>query len=326
MPVRDELMDRLASADPLPNAERLTPDAHREADALLARALATPVRPARRAAARGRGVRRGAFVAVGIACVALAAFAAVDLVDSEAPGPSVVERALAAVSHDGTVYHVLERKRLRAPSMSVPRGRRTVYVESWRTTDGRLHQRLFLAARDGERGRLFGDFAGRRTPGRRGGPALTWSARDNTIQSIRFGTTRGARGAPSLNPYADPGEALRTFEAQGRLRVAGTADVDGTRAYRLVSGYVQSSPKLREKVEFLVDAETYLPLASHSTQLATSGDRYDLFTRYLVYERLRLDASSRAKLDLDRHPGATCAPGAGAIMGRGSLGFPNPCR
>jgi hypothetical protein len=325
MRAQDELMDRLANADPLPDAERLTPDERREADALLARALATPVRPARRAAAR-HGVRRGALVAVGIACVALAAFAAVDLVDSDAPGPSVVERALAAVSDDGTVYHVLERKRLRAPGESVPRENRRIYVESWHTTGGRLHQRLFWAAPDGERGRLFGDFAGSRTEGRRGGPALTWNARDNTIQSIRFGTTRGARGAPSLNPYADPGEALRTFEAQDRLRVAGTADVDGTRAYRLVSGYVQSSPKLREKVEFLVDAETYLPLASHSTQLATSGDRYDLFTRYLVYERLRLDASGRAKLDLDRHPGASCAPGAGAITGRGSLGFPNPCR
>jgi hypothetical protein len=50
-----------------------------------------------------------------------------------------------------------------------------------------------------------------------------------------------------------------------------------------------------------------------------------MFTRYVVYARLPLNARSRAKLDLDPHPGARCAPGADKIMGRGTLGFPNPC-
>ena len=82
---------------------------------------------------------------------------------------------------------------------------------------------------------------------------------------------------------------------------------------------------VEERVEFLVDAETYLPLATHFTQRLQNGERIDLFIRYLVYERLPLNARTRAQLDLDPHPGAKCAPGADKTMGRGSLGFPNPC-
>ena len=45
----DELMERLAAADPVRDREPLTPEAQREADAMLARLLATPVdrRPSR---------------------------------------------------------------------------------------------------------------------------------------------------------------------------------------------------------------------------------------------------------------------------------------
>ena len=42
----DELMERLAAADPVRDPEELTPEDQREADALLARLLATPVEPA----------------------------------------------------------------------------------------------------------------------------------------------------------------------------------------------------------------------------------------------------------------------------------------
>ena len=38
----DELMERLAAADPVRDREPLTPEAQREADAMLARLLATP--------------------------------------------------------------------------------------------------------------------------------------------------------------------------------------------------------------------------------------------------------------------------------------------
>lgn len=318
---RQDLLDRLSAADPLPDAERLTSDEQHDADALLARLLATPVAPERRPT--GARVRRAALVAAATACAALVAFASVNLLDSDAPGPDVVELAVAAVSDDDAVYHVVERKRGRTSQRGQDQSL-TFYVESWHTTGGNLHWKLF-AARDGRRGRLLDDFAGRRTPGRRGGAALAWDARSNTIQTMRFGASGRWYGAPALDPFADPGAGLRALEAQGQLRLAGSEEVDGRRAYRLTSGYVEAFGRgAEERVDFLVDAETYLPLASHFTRRFGDG-RIDVFTRYLVYERLPLNARSRAQLDLDPHPGAKCSPGADKIMGSGSLGFPNPC-
>jgi hypothetical protein len=317
-----DLMERLAAADPLPDAERLSSEEQREADAVLARLLATPVAPERGAAPVPR-VRRWALAAAATACVALLAFAAANLLDSDAPGPSVVELAVAAVTADDAVYHIVERMHVSGTG-SLPEAR-TVYSESWYTTDGNLHRKQF-ATRGGDRGRLVSDFAGRRTPGRIGGPALVWYARSNTISSLRFGISRSRKGAPTFDPFGDPGAALRALEDEGRLRLAGRADVDGRDAYRLVSGAVENTvPGTEERIVYLVDAETYLPLAARFRQRSPDGQRLNIFDRYLVYERLPVNARTRAQLDLDPHPGAKCAPGADETMGRGSLGFPNPC-
>ena len=105
----DELMERLAAADPVRDREPLTPEAQREADAMLARLLATPVTEPRRSRSR---VRPRALAVAGAACVALAVFIAINLLGSKAPGPSVVDRAVAAVSRGG-VYHVVERMTVR---------------------------------------------------------------------------------------------------------------------------------------------------------------------------------------------------------------------
>ena len=113
---------------------------------------------------------------------------------------------------------------------------------------------------------------------------------------------------------------------QGRLRVAGETEVDGRRAYRLTSGFVAGFARgSEERVEFVVDAETYLPLSSRFSQHFRNGDSFELRTRYLVYQRLPLDKRSLAQLDLDPHPGAKCGPDSDKVMGRGSFGFPNPC-
>jgi hypothetical protein len=317
-----DLMERLAAADPLPDAERLSPEEQREADSLLTQLLATPVAPERRPAARPR-TRRWALAATASAGVALAAFAAGNLLDSDAPGPDVIELAVAAVSAEDAVYHTVDRRRVEGSDF-LP-ATQTAYFESWHTTDGRLHQKAY-ASRGERRGRLIGDFAGRRAPGRRGGPAMRWDASTNTIYSNRFGSVTPSRGAPSIDPFGDPGASLRAFEAQGRLRLAGKTRVDGRDAYRLTSGTVEGfAPRTRERVVFMVDADTYLPLSTHFSQRAPDGGRLVLHIRYLVYERLPLNARTLAQLDLDPHPGAKCAPGADETMGRGSLGFPNPC-
>jgi hypothetical protein len=322
MPTHEQLMERLAAADPLPDTERLTPHERQEADELLSRLLATPAEPARHAPARGPR-RRWAFAAAAATCTALVAFAAVNVVDSDGPGPNVLALAVAAVTDRASVYHVVERNELHATDVRAPAEGRRIWFESWHAADGRFHQRAFAPGGE-HRGRLIGEYAGRRTPGRRGGPMLSWYARNNTITSIRIGFSEG-HGAPFLNQFADPGTQLRSLEEQGRLHAAGTTEVDGRRAYRLASDTVPGwGPRGKERIEFLVDAETYLPLASRYTH-SNGNHRYVMFTRYVVYARLPLNARSRAKLDLDPHPGARCAPGADKIMGRGTLGFPNPC-
>jgi hypothetical protein len=325
MSPRGNLMERLAAADPRPDAERLGAEEQSEADALLARLLATPhdgqavdrrVRP--------RRVRRLALVATGALCSAAAAFAALNLLDSDAPGPDVVEQAVAAVTRAGVVYHVVERSHVSATGTPDP-ARMTIFTEYWHTTGGRYHAKTY-AARGDRRGRLRNDMAGRRLPGRRGGPALLWTAGANTIVAMGYAHRDPSKGAPGIDYFTDPGARLRALEEQSRLRLAGTTRFADRRAYRLVSGVVPSWMKGgEESVEFLVDSETYLPLAERRWLRSRGGAEITFRTRYLVYEHLPLNARSREQLDLDPHPGARCAQGTGDLKGRRAPGFPNPC-
>jgi hypothetical protein len=326
---RQELIERLAAADPAPGGERLTPDEQEEADALLARLLATPPAGAERRGGERRRVRRWALAAAAVVGAAAAALAATGLLDSEVPGTGVVERAVAAMTRDDVIYHVVERSHTRASYE--PHGDMTSYIESWRTSDGRIHQRTF-AAKGGRRGRLLEDWAGRRLPGRRVWPRLRWDAWENTITEGGFGPGPDT-GAPGLNFFGDHGAQLKRLQAQGRLRVAGTTRVGPRLAYRLVSGRVPDPelPEGEERVEFLVDTDTYLPLAQRFSARYRSSDpenrttRILVVSRYLVYERLPLNARNRALLHLDPHPGAKCSRFAGQLRGERGVGFPNPC-
>ena len=313
-----DVMERLAAADPAPGAVHLTASEQSEADALLARVLAerlaeaVPERPAPRLRRR-----HWLLVAAAAACSALAAVAAIDSLDSDPRGPGVVAKAVAAVSQKDAVYHVVRRTRIPA---SFPRPRVLIF-ESWRTTDGRMHEKIFRV-KGGRRASPIFEIAGRRRLGRTAGPALKYDpVMTNTITRSGFGPAPAAADAP-IDPYADPGIRLRVLQRQGRLRLTGTTSVDGRRAYRLGSQPVVKGRE-RERVEFLVDAETYLPLAE--TRWWRVGDRptYRFTSRYLVYERLPLTARTRATLALDPPPGAKCASGAGELSSE-RAGFPQP--
>jgi hypothetical protein len=324
MTKRDDLMERLAAADPLREAERLTPEEEREAEALLARLVATPSDPAteqRRAAPRR--LRRLALAGAGLACAGLAALAAIDVLDSDAPGPGVVDKAIAAVTRDDVVYHVLDRRRMSGSAVPPRSKGESIMTESWHTTDGRRHEKYF-EDRDGRKGKLLGEFAGRRRPGKTSGPALRYDAFQNLIHESGFGTT-GSR-SPRIDPYSDPAGRLRELQKDGRLRVVGTEEVSGRTAYRLVSGVTRGFQGSFVRVEFLVKSKTYLPLAQRYSERLKSGKSFELSIRYLIYEQLPLNARTRGLLALDRHPGAKCSPGAGEMRGKRSVGFPNPCR
>jgi hypothetical protein len=311
------LMERLAAADPLPGAENLNAEEQREAEALLAQVLSSPaeertVRPAR--------FRRRALLVGAVACAAAATVAALDLFDSAPGGPGVVDRAVAAVSRQDVVYHVLERSH---PEPRLPGQPNALYTESWHTPDGRRHIKTFTT-KDGRPGSLVSEFAGMRRPDRRSGPLLRYDPKTNTISRSGFGTS-GGQPVPLIDPFEDPGASLRNLEEQGRLRLARTSRIGGRQVYRLESGTVRSSEGETVRVEFLVDYETYLPVARRFSVRQSSGETMKLVTRYLVYERLPRDDRSLRLLDLDPHPGAKCAPGAGELREHQRLGFENPC-
>jgi hypothetical protein len=310
-----DLTDTLAAADPVPDAERLSPDEQREADALLSRLLASPV-----GTRRARPHRPWPQLAVATAVVAAAVFATLSLLDSdEGPAPSVVAKAVAALTEPEAVYHA----QFTIHASDMPAMNKSPFFETWHTTSGRIHQRTYLA-KHGDRGRLYGDFAGQRRPGRLGGPALMYEARTNTISPSGFGRDLSVRGAPSVDPF-DPGRGLKELQAEGRLRVAGRVEVDGKPAYRLVSGAVRGSGGSVQRSEFVVDARTYLPREQRLFVRAPDGPTVRVVWRYLTYERLPLNDDTRSLLDFNPPPGAKCSPFADQVTRRGPLGYPNPC-
>jgi hypothetical protein len=289
-----DLIQRLRDADPLPEAERLTPAEQHEADSLLARLVAEPIAP------RPRPRARRWALAAGAACVVALAVGAVSLLDDNEGAPGVAARAAAAVSDEKAIYHTVWIGRATAAD-SRPR-RSSAWFESWDAPDGSTRQKLFRVEH-GHRGRLVGEMAGRLRPkgrGRFGGALLTYDARENTIRHTRFGRSPIRGRPPTISPGADPGSSLKSLQAQGRLHLAGKARVGNRDAYRLVSGPVPGFMKgTVDRYEYLVDSETYYPLLLHF-----ENESIRITERFLVYERLPFDASHRELLKLDPHPGA----------------------
>lgn len=313
-----DLMERVGAANPVTDANRLSPDDEREADALLERLLATPADGVVRERSSWRPWPQ---LAVATALVAVVVFAALSLLDSDdGATPGIVEKAVAALTQPDAVYHAVYIGRMR--STEFPEEHANPYVETWHTTAGRLHWRTY-AEKDGRRGRLLGDFAGQRRPGRLGGPALTYEARTNLIYESGFGRAPGT-GAPGVDPF-DPGRSLKELEAEGRLRVAGEVEIDGRRAYRLVSDEFTSSGGRVQRSEILVDAETYLPREQRLFDRTANGKTTLVVWDYLKYERLPLNTKNSGLLDFDPPAGAKCRPGTERLERKGSLGFPNPC-
>jgi hypothetical protein len=315
-----DLMERLAAADPMRDAEAPSAEEQRDADALLERLVATPVEPERR-----RPVRlRWAQLAAAAACASVAVFVALSVLGGAGggQGPQMVERAAAALAREDAVYHLVGKVRLTAPDSLG--GSRDLIFESWNTIGGRVHRKVWLV-KNGRRSKRYEDFAGRRRPGRLGGPALRYDPLSNQILPSGFGRSAGPGGAPAVDPF-DPGRGLRELESQGRLKHSGSASVGERRGYRLVSAAVPGGNGAVEHSEFVVARETYLPLSARYTRRERDGSTVGVYERFLTYERLPLNDKTRAHLDLDPHPGAKCAPFAGKMTGKRDPGIPNPCK
>jgi hypothetical protein len=294
-----DVMERLTAANPLPEAERLTDAEQAEADALLARILATqPERAPRRHA------RRWVLAVAVSACALALAVTLVDVLDEGAPGPGVVDRAVAAVSEPNSIYHTIEVLRLNA--IAGERGQ-SAYLEGWYGPNHVTHRKTY-DFRHGHRGRLRSEEVSRLRPksnGRFAGRGTAYDPARNRIMHLRVGRMSNDR-IPFLDPNGDPAAGMRKLERDGRLRLAGRERFEGKPVYRLTS-VPFSFGRLRHRIDYLVDARTYYPVFSRWVSLA-KGERVLAETRYLTYERLPFDVEHRKLLKMDPHPGAKVIP------------------
>jgi hypothetical protein len=308
----NELMERLARANPAPPGDALTPEEQREADALLERILAEPdaATPVRRT--RPPLLRRLVPAAAVLAVVALAVLVVADLLSSEERDGGIVERAAAAVSQEDVIYAITERHTISSRALEpgarlFPEERGFVRLYLWRSGERSRFLDYGLRA-DGGPGRLRAEMVVDDEATRLFDPV------SNTIdvlmrggQSVPVAPTEDD-GYPGFSPSSDPGAQVRAHVEQGRLQVAGKTTVRGRTAYRLTSR-PRSVPKQgieREMVTYLVDARTFLPFEVRQRTVSTIDGRQLMKARieYLRYDPLPITEENRQLLEMAPHPGA----------------------
>jgi hypothetical protein len=280
-------IERLRAADPLPEAERLSEADQREADALLARIVAEE--PATKPARRAR--RHWLPVVAATAAAAVFALVAIDVVDEGAPGPSVVDRAVAAVSAENSIYHTVE---------VITFGHQHAYREGWygpRVS----HQKIYY-----HRGQLAVEsvLSPRLTrPGRHTG--AIFDAKHDVLQHVHPSRGGGSSDFPEFDPSEDPVAALKEFQRQGRLRLVGSEEFEGRKVYRLVGDAPHRRGIRVNRSVVLVDAKTYYPVLTEWVFARHGPARVRFTTRFTTYERLPATAENRKLLKMEPHPGAT---------------------
>jgi hypothetical protein len=317
-----ELKERVTRANPVPSGEATTPDERREAEALLERLVAQPLtkphRP-RRTHPRRRP-RRLALAGALLAVLGAAALAAVDLIDSRHGRDGILDRAVAAVSQEDVIHAVTERLNLTTRQLNAGAGtrRETRFRRYWLWPgQGRTRFLDYRAQPDGRPGRLAAETV---SDGRR---LVFWIADTNSMNVFDLSGDQGTGqpslpdgGYPGFDPFSDPSGQLRRHVEDGALRVAGRTTVRGSSAYRLVSGRLSrpSPGVVWERVAYLVDAKSFLPLATlwsgvfESDAPRSARERADLRLDYLRYERLPVTDANKALLEMGPHPGADRNP------------------
>jgi hypothetical protein len=305
----NELMERLARANPVPPGEPPTPAERDDADSLLERivAEAVPVERPRRAPR----LRRLAPAAGLLAVLAIGAVIAIDLLDSEEQGGGIVERAVAAVSKEDVIYATVERWTMRSvalePGVDTTPDERA-FVRTWLWREGeRSHLMRYGLRPDGGPGALRSEVVS--TPER-----VTWFDAGGRTQ-LRYdrdqgeppvGRGSGGSGYPGIDPSSDPGAQLREHVENGRLRVAGRTTVRGRTAFRLVARASARSAPDEDfgTVVYLVDASTYLPLElrqrvvfDHSDVPGGGRERATLRVEYLRYQALPVNDETERLLE-----------------------------
>jgi hypothetical protein len=280
------LIDGLAEADPC-REEPAAPSAEETAEAqrALAAIMATPSQelPVKR---RRRPGRFAAVAALG-ACLAALAVLLFDPLATKGPGGEILDSAVAAVSSDDAIYHIVERVTVtRTPeeeALGWPyRSKSVQIVESWHSSDGRM--RAVQYRLDGASRRVEVEVARGFKETRVYDPNID-RVSDQPNQPI----SDASDPLPSLDPFQDPGKQLKAMRDSGRLELVGEVDADGSTAYLLRSGaHDGRMPDMQARtVEFVVDRSDYLPIRQVITGFSQLDVGDDVFEHPSQAEALR---------------------------------------
>ena len=266
-------------------------------------------------------LRRRALAVAGAACAALAGFVAIDLVDSDAPGPGVVDRAVAAVTRAGSVYHVVELDDL--PRRGRARGLPGVRTSSPGTRPTVVCTARRSAVRDGRAGPPARGL--RRTtpaprPRERTGASVgrvLQHDRGERIRRRRPGLPRPLRG-PGLPAARAPGSRDDcAWPERRRWTASAPTGWSPARSPR-------TRTRWRSRSRWTPRPTCPSPSASRSRRQA--GQKTETLTRYRAYERLALNDESRGRLALDPHPGREVLPVCARADGAARPRVPEPLR
>lgn len=285
----DDLLTRLAAADPARLPETPTAEEERQAAQMLKRVLASAVHePAPAAPAP----RRRVVARRGIIGLAVAASLAVGLVLVVSPSQrSLAERAYAAVTAP-QLFHVVVRASYDNPDLNAAPGARrergTVETEAWYDIAAAPAFHIIHRAVRGERdGLLFDEAAGDQN-------RIVVRSRDEQpafAGEIKRGRATEGVFPERLDPTAETKAALRNPD----IREDGEVTVDGRRARRLVIDHpdpprVASAPAVVDASEtVLIDAETLYPIEfRYEAFFVRDGARERSFAsvRYTTFETL----------------------------------------
>lgn len=274
--MKPDLLDELRAADP---AREPPAASEPDWDAMAQQILVVPRRRWR------RGRRMALVLAPAMAVTAVVAVAVVALVPASAP-PSVLERAVAAVTDDAIYHYVVTSHELEGPQRRVIADTRSTR-EGWiDPSSGEIHE----ISEGGD------EWA---TDGRR---RTMYTAFNDSLQTFDEPSASG----PAAQARGDVVGALtRSFRA-GALRDEGLEVFEGRRVRRLVA----SNPARTWRQTFLVDADSLLPVlfVSETGDYIREGtqiprDQRVIEERFARFERLP-DDTDRSVLEMRPHPGA----------------------
>lgn len=221
---------------------------------------------------------RWAVPALAAAALAVIILGAVGIAPDASP-TGLADRAFAAVSPKGEIVHTVQD------------------ITIHENGDLQLHQRSEQWW-DGERKRSV---TGKVTNGQI--VPLTEMVVDGDIATTYLVTSdqlrRETRNFLGGQPQDDPIAVFRELHRQGKVKSAGTATFEGRDVQRLIRR--EGDGQLRT---WLVDPETFQPLAYRMIVGDADRPAFAYTVRYLTYERLERTPQNEARLEMSPHPGA----------------------